>query len=193
MSAFKTTSAQQTEPFDASEQAKPEFVRGPTGAVGLGEPGAWAEAPLRVRPATDESARELREQICADARTARQAFESACNQSDPERAEVVFAGAVARVLELWAHAAARDIWFRDLLAAVDVALRYRLFVELTPAQRDAVGLTLRDLARSHVSEEHVDEMTKRFVASGIDLTRPLKPGKRRFVVTITEASSDEQP
>jgi hypothetical protein len=192
VSAFKTPSSQQVEPFETSEPMHPESGRAPTGAAGSEEQ-AWTELPLRVRATTDESARELREQIYADARTARQAFESACNQSDPERAEAAFAGAVGRVLELWVHAPMRDIWFRDLLAAVDVAIRHRAFIELNGAQRDAISLTLRDLARWHVGEEHVCAMTERFVAAGIDLTRPLKAGKRRFVVTITEAPADEQP
>jgi hypothetical protein len=141
----------------------------------------------------DIPAQELREEIGDIAREAAESFANACRTSNPTEAENKFASVSVLIKELWNYSAIRDLPFRDLLAAIDAAIRHRVLQDFDLGQRDAIALALRRLCHWRIGFDDVDEIIKRFVSQKIDLMRPITNGKRKrkWKVTVTEISEND--
>ena len=128
------------------------------------------EAGIGVTPAS-----EVREQCGARARAARDSFREACESEEEDQADACFAETVASLKELWPLAVYRAQPFKDLLGALDAALRYRSLGEFEPHQRDALRTALSDLPKWHLADSEVESHLRRFAEHGIDITGPVTP------------------
>jgi hypothetical protein len=134
---------------------------------------------------------DVREQCGLLARQARDAFREACNSQEPDQTDACFASVLHSITNLWEFARLRDRPFRDLLAALDAALRHRVMREFGPTQQDALQIAFADLPRWHLDDETVACHLTRFVECDVDLLGPItSPSNKRFRITFDEVGDN---
>ena len=138
---------------------------------------------------------EVREEVQRLARKARDAFRLACESAgagDVEQGDEALAAAKKAIRSLWDYAVFRDRPFRDLLAAIDAAVRHRSIDEFVTAQRDVLGSAFGDLAKWLLGDEEVGKHLDRFAEHNIDILAPVTPRpaveRERFEVIIRKLS-----
>jgi hypothetical protein len=143
-----------------------------------------AEASV-FRPAGD--AEDQLETSQGLARKARDSFRAACHATEPDRIETNFLASRYGLQELWDYATVRNRAFRDLLAALDAAVRYADFAAFSESQRTALNDAFDDLPKMFLEGDQVRRHLDRFAAEGIDILGPLRSKtSRRVEVTFRE-------
>jgi hypothetical protein len=144
-------------------------------------------ARRKAEPRQELLAEDAREQCGQLARRARDAFKEACESDEPDQAESCYAAAVDAIKELWSLAPLRDQPFRDLLAALDAALRHGSITDFNTTQRNVIRSAFTDLPRWLLDEGAVADHLARFVEQDISVLGPIVPrANKRLRITIEE-------
>ncbi len=142
-------------------------------------------AVTQVHPSAD-----ARAECSGLARQAKNSFASACTSADEDDADGHFSAAVDAMAQLWNYALIRDQPFKDLLAALDVALRDADIKQFDSRQRDALRLAFADLPLWHLDTATVNGHIDRLTEAKIDLLAPLRPKATKKVRIIIEELED---
>jgi hypothetical protein len=139
----------------------------------------------------DPSLSDVRGECTSLAREAKDAFKEACGagENDQDQADACYATTLRALEGLWNFAHLRDQPFRDLLAALEAALKYRSIRDFNSDQRNVLCIAFGDLPRWHLDDSQVEEHLSRFVEQDVEVTTPLsfQTGKR-LKITIEEVS-----
>jgi hypothetical protein len=135
-------------------------------------------APIEADVARDECQRL--------ARAARDAFKSACESGDADQADSLYGVTTDSLEELWKFAALRDQPFRDLLAALEAALRDHTISDFSDHQRNVLRHAFADLTRWLLEENAVEAHLAKFADTKIDILGPVRKTARKFRIVIEE-------
>jgi hypothetical protein len=159
-------------------------------AVSLSPPSGMPADPKapKLASAQAEAAGGAREECSRLARLARNSFRSACDAQEEDDADAHYAASVDTLSRLWQYATVRDRPFKDLLAALQVALRDASIRQFDARQRDALRTAFADLALWHLDPEKVAGHIDRLTEVGVDLLAPVRPraGMKKLRITIEE-------
>lgn len=165
-------------------RASAETIASQTDTAG---PRSIESRPSIPRPQVDTDAREECGRL---ARRARDAFKSACDAEAKDDADSHCSAVVDLIAQLWNHALIRDRPFKDLLAALEVALRDAAMDQLDARQRDALRLAFADLPVWHLDAGTVGKHIEGLTEAGIDLFAPVRPkAGKKFRIVIEEVDA----